>query len=50
MFQLQVSDEYGKPIVAKNTRPFTFYNLKIKDRKDLTRKDIEYDMLRIFPG
>lgn len=38
-------EEFGK---IKNILGFTKFNLKIKERKDLTREDYEYDLLRIF--
>ena len=48
LFQLGVTGEDGSIQQASNTENFIFYNLKILDKRDLTRKDIEYDMLRLF--
>ncbi len=48
LFQLGVSGSDGSIRQVSNTENFIFYNLKILDKTDLTRKDIEYDMLRIF--
>jgi hypothetical protein len=48
LFQLGVTGEDGSIQQVSNTDKFIFYNLKILDKRDLTRKDIEYDMLRLF--
>jgi len=48
LFQLGVTGQDGSIRQVSNTENFIFYNLKILDKRDLTRKDIEYDMLRLF--
>ena len=48
LFQLGVAGEDGTIRRADGTDDLVLYNLKIMDKEDLTRKDIEYDLLRLF--
>ena len=47
LFQLAVPGENGQPCNVSGLEDFILFNLKIKNRDDLNRKDIEYDLLRI---
>lgn len=48
LFQIGIPGKDGSVQQVPNTKYFIFYNLKILNKSDLTRKDIEYDMVRIF--
>ena len=48
MFRLVVLDGNGQPAKIEGLDDFILFNLKIKNRTELDRKDIEYDLLRIL--
>lgn len=48
LFRLVVLGEDGEPQEIPGLSDFVFFNLKIKDRCQLNRKDIEYDLLRVL--
>lgn len=48
LFQMAVPGDDGQPHEIAGLDDFIFFNLKIKDRGELDRKDIEYDLLRIL--
>ena len=48
VFQLVVLGEDGEPKKIPGLADFVLFNLKIKDRWELDRKDIEYDLLRVL--
>ncbi len=48
LFQLGVAGEDGAIRQVEGTEHLIMFNLKIMNRRDLTRKDLEYDMLRLF--
>jgi len=47
IFRLALLGEGGQPLEIPGLKDFILFDLKIKDKKGLTRKDIEYDHLRI---
>jgi len=48
LFKLMYSDDIkSDPQVIGNLQDFVFCNLKIMNEKDLTRKDIEFDLVRL---
>jgi len=50
LFRIMVIDKKMQPKQIDGLEDFVFYNLNIKDKSELTRKDIEYDLFRIvFP-
>lgn len=48
LFRLVVLGDDGQPHEIAGLEDFILFNLKIKDRGELDRKDIEYDLLRIL--
>lgn len=48
LFRLVVLGEDGQPQEIPGLADFVLFNLKIKDRAQLDRKDIEYDLLRVL--
>ena len=48
LFRLVVLGDDGQPHEIAGLEDFILFNLKIKDRDELDRKDIEYDLLRIL--
>ena len=48
LFQLAVPGDDGQPHEIDGLSNFTLFNLKIKTRAQLDRKDVEYDLLRIM--
>lgn len=48
LFQICMPDEKGGVKSIDGVEDFILFNLKIRDRKDLTRKDMEYDYLRVM--
>ena len=48
VYMFYYADEVNKPETIVELKHFTFYNLKIKERKELTQKDIEYSVLKIL--
>lgn len=48
LFRLVVPGGDGQPREIAGLDDFIFFNLKIKDRRELDRKDIEYDLLQIL--
>lgn len=47
IFRLATPGADGQPHEIAGLDDFVLFNLKIKNRKELDRKDIEYDLLRI---
>lgn len=47
VFRVTVMDNKMQPKQIDGLKDFVFYNLNIKNKKDLTRKDVEYDLFRI---
>ena len=41
-------DKNGQVKSIEGISDFIVFNLKIRDREELTRKDIEYDFLRVM--
>jgi len=48
LFQICMPDKKGEVKNIEGVSDFIIFNLKIRDRKDLTRKDIEYDFLNVM--
>lgn len=48
IFQITNKDKFGEVKNIDGLDNFIFSNLKIKDKEDLTRKDMEYDYLRVM--
>lgn len=48
LFQMAVPGDDGQPHEIAGLDDFIFFNLKIKDRGELDRKDIEYDLMRLL--
>ncbi len=48
LFQFVVPSENGAPRQVTGIPELVFYYLKIIEKRDLTRKDIEYDLIRIL--
>ena len=48
LFRLVVLGEDGHPKAIPGLADFVLFNLKIRDREQLDRKDIEYDLLRVL--
>ena len=48
MFQLFLQGPNGQPHQISSLLPMILFGLKIKERNQLTRKDPEYDLLRLF--
>lgn len=48
IFQITNKDKFGEIKNIDGLDNFIFSNLKIKDKEDLTRKDMEYDYLKVM--
>ena len=48
IFKIYYGEDISNPQDIDDLHHFRFYNLKIKDRSELSRQDLEYDLLRIF--
>ena len=48
LFQICMPDKNGQVKSIEGISDFIVFNLKIRDREELTRKDIEYDFLRVM--
>ncbi len=46
LFQVQKGSARGNPEIIQGTRSIVKFNLKVRSENQLTRKDIEYDLLR----
>lgn len=48
IYMFYFAHEVDKPETIVELKEFKFYNLKIKERKELTQKDIEYSVLKLL--
>ncbi|MGB3477578.1 MAG: hypothetical protein WBB67_00275 [bacterium] len=48
LFSVMLSNDSGKPARVDDLQDFYLYNLKIRKRQDLTKKDLEFDHMRIL--
>ncbi len=48
IYKFYYAQDVSKQEMINDLRDFIFYNLKIKERKNLTHKDLEYSLLKIL--
>ena len=48
IYKFYYAQDVSKQEMINDLRDFVFYNLKIKERKNLTHKDLEYSILKIL--
>ncbi len=48
LFKIMTSEDSGESVSVDDLQDFFLFNLKIKNRQDLTRQDLEFDFMRIL--